>query len=108
MVEKQVSANEFSFCHRKRNELARKLAKDFHLVLQSGTLDLGPAFNPASTKEERTSEPNSDDETDVGGKRGRQRYGTKDFDLSFAPKAHPVFSDPRRIQVDIEQAQALR
>ncbi|KAL6569512.1 hypothetical protein OROMI_014026 [Orobanche minor] len=53
----------------RRNELARKLAKYFHLVLQSGTLDLDPAFNPASTKEERTSEPNSDDETDVGGKR---------------------------------------
>lgn len=41
----------------------------------------------------------------------RRRHGrtlAKEADLlSAAPKAHPVSSEPRRIQVDIEQAQAL-
>ncbi|KAL0418402.1 UNVERIFIED_CONTAM: Serrate RNA effector molecule [Sesamum radiatum] len=93
----------------RRNELARKLAKDFQLDLQSGTLDLGPAFSPpSSSKAEQSSEPNSDDEADVGGKRRRPgRGGAKESDLSSAPKAHPICSEPRRIQVDVEQAQAL-
>ncbi|KAH6814266.1 C2H2 zinc-finger protein SERRATE [Perilla frutescens var. frutescens] len=92
----------------RRNELARKLAKDFQLDLQNGSLDLGPAFTPASAKkEEQASELNSDDETDVGSKRRRQGRVTKESDLSSAPKTHPVFSDPKRIQVDVEQAQAL-
>ena len=45
----------------------------------------------------------------MGGKRRRHGRGpTKETDLlSVAPKAHPVSSEPRRIQVDIEQAQAL-
>ncbi|KAI3450099.1 hypothetical protein Pfo_006764 [Paulownia fortunei] len=93
----------------RRNELARKLAKDFQLDLQNGTLDFGPGVTPSSSnKEEQTSEPNSDDEADVGGKRRRHgRGGVKESDLSSAPKAHPVCSEPRRIQVDVEQAQAL-
>ncbi|KAL2240005.1 UNVERIFIED_CONTAM: Serrate RNA effector molecule [Sesamum indicum] len=93
----------------RRNELARKLAKDFQLDLQSGTLDLGPAFSPpSSSKAEQSSEPNSDDEADVGGKRRRPgRGGAKESDVSSAPKAHPICSEPRRIQVDVEQAQAL-
>ncbi|KAL0390721.1 UNVERIFIED_CONTAM: Serrate RNA effector molecule [Sesamum calycinum] len=67
----------------RRNELARKLAKDFQLDLQSGTLDLGPAFSPpSSSKAEQSSEPNSDDEADVGGKRRRPgRGGAKESDL---------------------------
>ncbi|KAH6814791.1 C2H2 zinc-finger protein SERRATE [Perilla frutescens var. frutescens] len=93
----------------RRNELARKLAKDFQLDLQSGTLDIGPAFSPSSSnKAEQSSEPNSEDETDVSGKRRRPgRGGAKESDLSSAPKAHPVCSEPRRIQIDVEQAQAL-
>lgn len=56
----------------------------------------------------QTSEPNSDDETDVGGKRRRHgRVQAKESDISAAPKAHPVSSEPRRIQIDIELAQAL-
>ncbi|KAK6153178.1 hypothetical protein DH2020_012817 [Rehmannia glutinosa] len=75
----------------RRNELARKLAKDFQLDLQSGTLDLGPGVAPSSSnKEDKAGEHNSDDEADVGGKRRRH-----------------VCSEPRRIQVDVEQAQAL-
>ncbi|KAL5580015.1 hypothetical protein UlMin_012457 [Ulmus minor] len=93
----------------RRNELARKLAKDFLLDLQSGTLDLGPAFNVSSSnKSGQASDPNSEDEADVGGKRKRHgRDPTRETDLSAAPKAHPVSSEPRRIQIDIEQVQTL-
>ncbi|XP_062082361.1 serrate RNA effector molecule [Humulus lupulus] len=93
----------------RKNDLARKVAKDFLLELQSGTLDLGPGFSASSsTKSGQTSEPNSEDEVDAGGKRRRGgRTSSKSADLSAAPKAHPVSSEPRRIQVDIEQAQAL-
>ncbi|PWA48226.1 serrate RNA effector molecule [Artemisia annua] len=78
----------------RRNDLARKLAKEFLLDLQSGSLD----FNP-----------NSEDEVDAGGKRRYHGRGpTKDSDpFPAAPKAHPVCSESRRIQIDIEQAQAL-
>ncbi|KAJ8766830.1 hypothetical protein K2173_008384 [Erythroxylum novogranatense] len=94
----------------RRNELSRKVAKDFLLDLQSGTLDLGPGINALSvSKSGQTSDPNSDDEVDASGKRRRHgRPPAKETDLlSAAPKAHPVSSEPRRIQVDIEQAQAL-
>ncbi|XP_034687821.1 serrate RNA effector molecule [Vitis riparia] len=94
----------------RRNEVARKTAKDFLLDLQSGTLDLGPGVNASSlNKSGQTSDPNSDEEIEMGGKRRRHGRGpTKETDLlSVAPKAHPVSSEPRRIQVDIEQAQAL-
>ncbi|XWS28930.1 hypothetical protein CRYUN_Cryun25bG0114100 [Craigia yunnanensis] len=94
----------------RRNELARKGAKDFLLDLQSGTLDLSPGVNAlSSNKSGQTSDPNSEDEADVGGKRRRHGRGpAKETDLlSAAPKAHPVSSDPRRIQIDIEQAQGL-
>ncbi|KAL6202654.1 hypothetical protein ACLB2K_026360 [Fragaria x ananassa] len=94
----------------RRNEISRKTAKEFLLELQSGSLDLGPGVNSsAPNKSGHTSEPNSDDEADVDGKRRRHgRELNKENDLiSTAPKAHPVSSDPRRIQVDVEQAQAL-
>ncbi|KAK4407523.1 Serrate RNA effector molecule [Sesamum angolense] len=92
----------------RRNEVARKSAKDFQLDLQSGTLDFGPGVMPSSLNKDQISEANSDDEADVGGKRRRHgRGGAKESDLSSAPKAHPVFSESRRIQVDVEQAQAL-
>uniref|UniRef100_A0A5B7AMB5 Putative arsenite-resistance protein n=2 Tax=Davidia involucrata TaxID=16924 RepID=A0A5B7AMB5_DAVIN len=94
----------------RRNELVRKMAKDFLLDLQSGTLDLGPGVNASSSnKSGQSSDPNSDDEVDMGGKRRRHgRALAKETDLlSAAPKAHPVSSEPRRIQIDIEQAQAL-
>ncbi|OMO91459.1 Arsenite-resistance protein 2 [Corchorus olitorius] len=94
----------------RRNEHARKVAKDFLLDLQSGTLDLSPGVNPlSSNKSGQTSDANSEDEADVGGKRRRHGRGpTKETDLlSAAPKAHPISSEPRRIQIDVEQAQAL-
>ncbi|XP_009606605.1 serrate RNA effector molecule isoform X2 [Nicotiana tomentosiformis] len=94
----------------RRNELARKLAKDFLLDLQSGTVDIGPGVTPASAnKSGQSSDPNSDEEADEGGKRRRHGRGpTKETDLlSVAPKAHQVSSDPRRVQIDVEQAQAL-
>ena len=62
----------------------------------------------SSNKSGQTSDPNSEDEADIGGKRRRHARGpAKETDLSVAPKAHPVSSDPRRIQIDIEQAQGL-
>lgn len=93
----------------RRNELARKVAKDFLLDLQSGTLDLGPGFTAVSSnKPEQTGDPTSEEEVDAGGKRRRRgRTPSKEGDLSAAPKAHPVSSEPRRIQLDIEQAQSL-
>ncbi|KAI3409516.1 C2H2-type domain-containing protein [Psidium guajava] len=92
----------------RRNELARRVAKDFLLDLQSGTLDLGPGTNASTSKSGQASDANSDDELDTSGKRRRSGRGqTKEADLSAAPKAHPVSSEPRRVQVDIEQAQAL-
>ncbi|WCJ41525.1 C2H2 zinc-finger protein SERRATE (SE) [Euphorbia peplus] len=92
----------------RRNELARKVAKEFLLDLQSGTLDLGPGVNvPSSNKSGQTSEPNSDDEAD-GKRRRHGRLPARDADmLSAAPKAHPISCEPRRIQLDVEQAQAL-
>ncbi|XP_024019731.1 serrate RNA effector molecule [Morus notabilis] len=57
----------------RRNELARKVAKDFLLDLQSGTLDLGQGLNAlSSNKKEQPSDPNSEDEVDVGGKKRRR------------------------------------
>ncbi|XP_057536293.1 serrate RNA effector molecule-like [Amaranthus tricolor] len=93
----------------RRNEFARKVAKDFLLDLHSGSLDMGPGANALSiNKSGQTSEPNSEDEADVGGKRRRHgRVQAKDSDMSAATKAHPVSSDPRRIQIDVELAQAL-
>ncbi|KAE8732978.1 Serrate RNA effector molecule [Hibiscus syriacus] len=93
----------------RRNELARKVAKDFLLDLQSGTLDLSPVVNAfSSNKSRQTSEPISEDETDIGGKRRRHGKGpAKETDLSLAPSAHPISSDSRRIQIDIRQAQDL-
>ncbi|GMP91913.1 hypothetical protein CsSME_00042378 [Camellia sinensis var. sinensis] len=86
------------------------MAKDFLLDLQSGALDLGPGVDASSsTKSGQTSDPNSEDEADISGKRKRHgKAPAKETDLlSAAPKAHPVSSEPRRIQVDIEQGQAL-
>ncbi|WOK96332.1 serrate RNA effector molecule [Canna indica] len=94
----------------RRKEQAKSVAKDFMLDLQSGSLDLGPGLTASSTsKSGNGSEPNSEDEADPSGKRRRHGRGpTKEDDaLSAAPKAHPVSSEPRRIQIDIEQAQAL-
>ncbi|XP_031113114.1 serrate RNA effector molecule-like isoform X1 [Ipomoea triloba] len=94
----------------RRNERARKMAKDFLLDLQSGTLDLGPGVTPTpSNNTGQSSEPNSDDEADAGDKRRRHDRGpSKDARLlSDAPKAHPVSSEPRRIHIDIEQSQTL-
>lgn len=59
-------------------------------------------------KSGQTSDPNSEDDADLGGKRRRHGRVAKETDLfSSAPKAHPVSSEPRRIRADIEQAQAL-
>ncbi|CAL0303614.1 unnamed protein product [Lupinus luteus] len=93
----------------RRNENARQLAKDFLLDLQSGTLDLNPGLDASkSNKSGQASEPNSEEEAETGGKRRRHDRGpNKDNDFSAAPKAHPISSEPRRIQADIQQAQAL-
>ncbi|KAF3684891.1 serrate RNA effector molecule isoform X1 [Capsicum chacoense] len=94
----------------RRNELARKLAKDFFLDMQSGIFDIGPRVTPASAKKPgRSNESNSDEEVDEDGKRRRHgRVPPKDTaSLSAAPMAHQVSSEPRRVQIDIEQAREL-
>ncbi|KAM3732783.1 hypothetical protein ACB098_11G085400 [Castanea mollissima] len=93
----------------RRNEQARQIAKDFFLDLQSGTLDLNPGVNAlSSNKSGPAVDQNSDDEAEAGGKRRRHGRGpVKENDFSAAPKAHPVSCEPRRIHLDIEQAQAL-
>ncbi|TKY68438.1 Serrate RNA effector molecule [Spatholobus suberectus] len=93
----------------RRNENARQLAKDFLLDLQSGTLELNPGLNAStSSKSGQASEPNSEEEADTGGKRRRHGRGSiKENDFSTAPKAHPISSEPRRIQADVQQAQVL-
>ncbi|XP_071732463.1 serrate RNA effector molecule-like [Rutidosis leptorrhynchoides] len=89
----------------RRNESARKLAKEFLLDLQNGSLDLGPGVTASSPNK---SNPDSEDESDLGGTRKRHGRNSKETDLfSAAPKAHPISSDHRRIQADIEQSQAL-
>ncbi|KAL9298234.1 hypothetical protein ACSQ67_024130 [Phaseolus vulgaris] len=61
-----------------------------------------------SSKSGQASEPNSEEEGDTGGKRRRHGRGSnKDNDFSAAPKAHPISSEPRRIQADVQQAQVL-
>ncbi|KAM0069550.1 putative transcription factor C2H2 family [Helianthus debilis subsp. tardiflorus] len=91
----------------RRNESARKLAKEFLLDLQNGSLDLGPSVTASTlNKSGKTSNPNSEDESDFGGK--NRRRVSKDTDsFPAAPKAHPISSEHRRIQTDIEQTQAL-
>ncbi|KAJ7949453.1 Serrate RNA effector molecule [Quillaja saponaria] len=91
----------------RRNENARQLAKEFFLDLQNGTLNLNPASNSSSSsKLGQASDPNSDDEADTS-KRRHGRGPVKENDFSAAPKAHPISSEPKRVQADIEQAQAL-
>lgn len=61
-----------------------------------------------SSKSGQASDPNSDDEADTGGKRRQRGKGRpEEADFSVALKAHPVSSEPRRVQADIEQAHAL-
>lgn len=60
------------------------------------------------SKSGQASERKSDNEAETGGKRKQHVGGQADkSDLSSAPKAHPVCSDPRRVQADIEQTKAL-
>ncbi|XP_054811310.1 serrate RNA effector molecule-like isoform X2 [Prosopis cineraria] len=92
----------------RRNENARRLAKDFLLNLQSGTLDLNPGLNASSGKLGGASEPNSEEEVDTGGKRRQHgRRPNEENDFLAAPKAHLISSESRRMQADVEQAQAL-
>jgi len=61
-----------------------------------------------SNKSGQASEPNSEEEADTGGKRRRHGRGpNKENDFSAAPKAHPISSEPRRIQADVQQAQVV-
>lgn len=66
-----------------------------------------PGLNATSaSKSGHASEPNSEEEADAGSK--RRRHGRdKDNDFGAAPRAHPISAESRRIQMDVEQAQAL-
>uniref|UniRef100_A0A0E0E5W9 C2H2-type domain-containing protein n=1 Tax=Oryza meridionalis TaxID=40149 RepID=A0A0E0E5W9_9ORYZ len=89
----------------RRNDSCKATAKDFFHDLQNGTLDLGPGITAAAAS---GSDGNSDDDGDSDKRRKHGRGSSKETDpLSGAPVAHPVSSESRRVQVDIEQALAL-
>nr|GMD14568.1 Serrate RNA effector molecule [Ipomoea batatas] len=84
------------------------LKDKYHPTNLVTVIERGPGVTPTSNKSGQSSEPNSDDEADGSDKRRRFGRGSaKDTELSAAPKAHPVSSEPRRIHTDVEQAQAL-
>ena len=59
-----------------------------------------------SSKSGQASEQNSEEEAED--KRRRDGWGSnKKSDFSAVPKTHPISSEPRWIQVDVQQAQAL-
>ncbi|KAL5225775.1 hypothetical protein ABZP36_012414 [Zizania latifolia] len=96
----------------RRNERCKVVAKDFFLDLQNGTVDLGPGITAAaaikSAMAASGSDGNSDDDGDNDKRRKHGRGSSKETDLlSGAPVAHPVSSESRRVQADIEQALAL-
>ncbi|KAF7097517.1 hypothetical protein CFC21_099325 [Triticum aestivum] len=93
----------------RRNERCKVVAKDFFLDLQNGTLDLGPGIiASAANKSENGNDGNSEDDADGDRRRKQSRGSSKETDpLSAAPKAHPVSSEPRRIQTDIERTLGL-
>uniref|UniRef100_A0ACD6AD51 Uncharacterized protein n=1 Tax=Avena sativa TaxID=4498 RepID=A0ACD6AD51_AVESA len=93
----------------RRNERCKVVAKDFFLDLQNGNLDLGPGITAAAaSKSGNGSDGNSEDDGDGDKRRKHGRGSSKETDhLSAAPKAHPVSSEPRRVQVDIEQTLGL-
>uniref|UniRef100_A0A453RLJ6 C2H2-type domain-containing protein n=2 Tax=Aegilops tauschii subsp. strangulata TaxID=200361 RepID=A0A453RLJ6_AEGTS len=85
---------------KRRNELARATANEFFQDLQSGNFDTGPGLTSSAANKSGNNDVN------VNGKKGK--LGKDPDDLYYsAPKAHPVSSEPRRISIDIEQAQAL-
>lgn len=68
----------------------------------------GPGLSAPPNKSGQGSLPNSDDETNAVDKRRKNNRGAmRGNELSTAPKAHPVSSETRRIQVDIEKTLAL-
>lgn len=84
----------------RRNELARATANEFFQDLQSGNFDTGPGLTSSAA--------NKSGNNDVNGNGKKGKLGKDPDDLYYsAPKAHPVSSEPRRISIDIEQAQAL-
>jgi hypothetical protein len=93
----------------RRNERCKVMAKDFFLDLQNGTLDLGPGITAgAASKPGSGGDGNSDDDMDSDKRRKHGKDSSKGADsLSGAPKAHPVSSESRRIQADIEHTLAL-
>uniref|UniRef100_A0ACD5YB89 Uncharacterized protein n=1 Tax=Avena sativa TaxID=4498 RepID=A0ACD5YB89_AVESA len=80
----------------RRNEIARATANEFFQDLQSGSLDTSPGLTNKS----------GNIDVNANGKRGKLGKDADDLYYS-APKAHPVSSEPRRISIDIEQAQTL-
>ncbi|KAL5231314.1 hypothetical protein ABZP36_030090 [Zizania latifolia] len=90
----------------RRNELARTTANEFFQDLQSGSLDIGPGLTSTATKKSGNSSGTNLDDVDANGKKGKLGKGPDDLYYA-APKAHPVSSEPRRIIIDIELAQAL-
>ncbi|KAG8074757.1 hypothetical protein GUJ93_ZPchr0006g45420 [Zizania palustris] len=93
----------------RRKERCKVVANGFFLDLQNGTLDLDPGITAAAaSKSASGSDGNSDDDGDDDKRRKHGKGSSKETDpLSGAPVAHPVSSESRRVQADIEQALAL-
>jgi hypothetical protein len=85
----------------RRNENAKILSRELLAELQAGSLDLGPSVRSSGK---------DDAEDDVDGSSKRRKPSqehVKAQEINAAPKAHPGFSDPKRVVQDIEQARAL-
>ncbi|KAL5222025.1 hypothetical protein ABZP36_026738 [Zizania latifolia] len=93
----------------RRKERCKVVANGFFLDLQNGTLDLGPGITAAAaSKSASGSDGNSDDDGDDDKRRKHGKGSSKETDpLSGAHVSHPVSSESRRVQADIEQALAL-
>ncbi|KAH7441455.1 hypothetical protein KP509_03G039000 [Ceratopteris richardii] len=87
----------------RRKESCKAAAKDFHLELESGTLDINPSFAGQNV---RAMNEGSDEEADDRRRRNGRGY-PKDQDFDAAPKVPAVSCDPGRIEKDIEQARLL-
>ncbi|KAL6629829.1 hypothetical protein ACP70R_029594 [Stipagrostis hirtigluma subsp. patula] len=94
----------------RRNELCKTVAKDLILDLRTGTLDIGPGFTAsAASKSGNGNHESSEGNADYGDKKRIHGRGPrKEIEaLSAVPKAHPVSSQYRRIQIDVDRTLAL-
>ncbi|XP_062217249.1 serrate RNA effector molecule-like [Phragmites australis] len=94
----------------RRNDFCKTVAKNLILDLRTGTLDLGPGVIAGAASQSGNGNDGSfEDDADYGEKKRMHGRGPrKEIEpFSTAPKAHPVSSQYRRVQTDINQTLAL-